>query len=212
MAVEVKICGLNSEASLAAALASGADLVGLVMFPPSPRNISPALARSLAASARGHAKIVALMVDPSDAEIAAAVGAVAPDLLQLHGGETPQRVAEIRRRWGLGVIKAVAVETRSDVEKARLYAGHADLILFDARAPADASRPGGNGAPFDWQALAGVGEQRFVLSGGLTPENVAAAIRMTGATMVDVSSGVERRPGEKDHDLVRRFIRAAKGV
>src|ERR1700730_14684752 len=108
MAVDVKICGLRSEASLTVALASGADLVGLVFFPPSPRNVSPALARSLAASARGHAKIVALMVDPSDAEIAAAVAAAAPDLLQLHGGETPQRVAEIRRRWGLGVIKAVA--------------------------------------------------------------------------------------------------------
>jgi phosphoribosylanthranilate isomerase len=212
MAVEVKICGLSSEASLAAALASGADLVGLVFFPPSPRNVSPALARSLAASARGHAKIVALMVDPSDAEIATAVASAAPDLIQLHGGETPQRVAEIRRRWGLPVIKAIAVATGSDVEKARLYAGHADLILFDARAPAEGSRPGGNGEPFDWSALAGVGKLRFMLSGGLTPENVAAAIRVTGATMVDVSSGVERCPGEKDHDLMRRFIRAAKGV
>jgi phosphoribosylanthranilate isomerase len=212
MAIEVKICGLSSEASLAAALASGADLVGLVFFPPSPRAVSPALARSLAASARGHAKIVALMVDPSDAEIATAVDSAAPDFIQLHGGETAQRVAEIRRRWRLPVIKAIAVETASDVAKARHYAGHADLILFDARAPAEGSRPGGNGAPFDWSALAGVGKLRFMLSGGLTPENVAAAIRATGATMVDVSSGVERRPGEKDHDLMRRFIRAAKGV
>jgi phosphoribosylanthranilate isomerase len=212
MAVEVKICGLSSEASLNAALAGGADMVGLVFFPASPRHVSAARARVLAAQARGRARIVALMVDPSDEEIAGAVAAVEPDLLQLHGRETPERVDEVRRRWGMRLIKAVPVAAPADVAAAHGYAGAADLILFDARAPAASTRPGGNGAPFDWRALAGIGRAPFALSGGLTPDNVAQAIRVTGAAIVDVSSGVERRPGEKDGDLIRRFIRAAKGV
>lgn len=212
MAVEVKICGLSSEASLDAALAGGADMVGLVFFPASPRHVSAARARPLAARARGRARIVALMVDPSDEEIAGAVAAVEPDLLQLHGRETPERVGEVRRRWGIRLIKAVPVAAPADVAAAHGYAGAADLILFDARAPAASTRPGGNGAPFEWRALAGIGKAPFVLSGGLTPDNVAEAIRVTGAAIVDVSSGVERRPGEKDGDLIRRFIRAAKGV
>ena len=212
MSVRVKICGLGTVASLDAALAGGADYVGLVFFPPSPRHVTPARAQALAAHARGHAKIVTLLVDASDAEIAAAVAAAEPDLLQLHGAEPPARVAEVRRRWGLPVIKAIPVASRADVAGARGFAGVADLVLFDARAPVDSSRPGGNGEPFDWQALAGVAPAPFVLSGGLTPDNVAAAIRITGATMVDVSSGVERRPGEKDCALIGQFIRAAKGV
>jgi phosphoribosylanthranilate isomerase len=212
MSVTVKICGLGKVASLDAALAGGADFVGLVFFPPSPRNVTPAQAQVLAARARGRAKVVALLVDPGDADVATAVAAATPDLLQLHGAETPERVAEIRRRWALPVIKAIPVQTRSDVARAQGYAGVADLLLFDARAPSDSTRPGGNGAPFDWQALAGMERAPFVLSGGLTPDNVAAAIRLTGARMVDVSSGVERRPGEKDCELIRRFIRAAKSV
>jgi phosphoribosylanthranilate isomerase len=151
------------------------------------------------------------MVDPSDAAVECAVAVAAPDLIQLHGAETPERVAEIRRRWG-PVIKAVAVATGDDVASALAYGEAADIILFDARAPADSSRPGGNGAAFDWRALIGTGAGPFALSGGLTPENVAEAIRVTGAAMVDVSSGVERRPGLKDHDLIRRFIHAAKSV
>ena len=210
---EVKICGLMADATLEAALRGGADYVGLVFFPPSPRNIDPANARSLAARARGRAKVVALMVDPDEAQITTAVIAAAPDLIQLHGAETRERVAAIRRRWGIPVIKAVPVESADDVRRALAYAGAADVILFDARAPADSTRPGGNGAPFDWSALATInGKIPYILSGGLTPANVAEAIRVTGATAVDVSSGVEVRPGEKDPDLIRSFIRAAKGV
>jgi phosphoribosylanthranilate isomerase len=211
MPVAVKICGLSSDAALAAALAGGADMVGLVFFPPSPRNVSAARAQVLAGAARGRARIVALMVDPSDEEIAAVVAAAEPDLLQLHGRETPKRVEEIRRLWGIGLIKAVPVAVAEDVGAAHAYAGAVDLILFDARAPTGSTRPGGNGEPFDWRALAGIATP-FVLSGGLTPDNVAEAIRVTGATIVDVSSGVECRPGEKDGDLIHRFIRAAKGV
>ena len=211
MTVKVKICGLTTEASLDVALASGADMVGIVFFPPSPRNVTASLAGRLATRARGRAKIVALMVDPSDAAVERTVAAAAPDLLQLHGAETPQRVAEIRRRWG-PVIKAVAVATSDDVASALAYGRAADIILFDARAPADSTRPGGNGAAFDWRTLMGASAPQFALSGGLTPDNVAEAIRVTGATMVDVSTGVERRPGVKDHDLIRRFIHAAKSV
>ena len=211
MTVKVKICGLTTEASLDVALASGADMVGIVFFPPSPRHATASLAGTLAARARGRAKIVALMVDPSDAAVELAVAAAAPDFIQLHGAETPRRVAEIRRRWG-PVIKAVAVETSDDVKGALAYGEAADIILFDARAPADSGRPGGNGAAFDWRTLIGSGAAPFALSGGLTPDNVAEAIRVTGAAIVDVSSGVERRPGEKDFGLIRRFIHAAKSV
>jgi phosphoribosylanthranilate isomerase len=213
MPTKVKICGLKTEAALEAALAGGADYVGLVFFPPSPRNVTLAVAKALAAEARGRARIVALMVDPDDALIAQVVASAAPDLIQLHGYETPTRVAEVRARWGISVMKAVPVETAEDAHAARQFSPAADLILFDARAPADSARPGGNGAPFDWRTLLGVTEGiPFVLSGGLTPDNVAEAIRLTGATIVDVSSGVESRPGEKDPELIRRFLRAAKGV
>ncbi len=210
---KVKICGLTTEAALEAALAGGADYVGLVFFPPSPRNLAPEAARGLAAKARGRARLVALMVDPDDALIEAVVAAADPDILQLHGEETPERVAEVRRRWGRPVMKAIKVETAADAEAALRYRSTADLVLFDARAPWESTRPGGNGAAFDWHALAGVKEQvAYMLSGGLTPDNVADAIRATGAGMVDVSSGVEARPGEKDPELIRRFLRAAKGV
>jgi phosphoribosylanthranilate isomerase len=212
MATKVKICGLRTEAALDAALAGGADYVGLVFFPPSPRNVTPEAAKPLAAKARGRAKVVALMVDPDDALVDAVVAAAAPDLLQLHGEETPERVAAIRARWGRPVMKALAVATAEDARAAARYQAVADLILFDARAPADSTRPGGNGAPFDWRALLGVSDgPPFVLSGGLTPDNVAEAVRLTGAAIVDVSSGVERRPGEKDPELIRRFLAAAKG-
>ena len=213
MATKVKICGLKTETALEAALDGGADYVGLVFFPPSPRYVSPARAAAIAAKARGRAKIVALLVDPDDALIADVMAAAAPDILQLHGQETRERVAEIRSRWGIPVMKAVAVETADDARAGLRFASAADLILFDARAPEESSRPGGNGAPFDWRLLADVtGLAPFVLSGGLTPDNVAEAIRITGATIVDVSSGVESRPGEKDPELIRRFLGAAKGA
>jgi phosphoribosylanthranilate isomerase len=213
MPTKVKICGLKTEAALDAALDGGADYVGFVFFPPSPRNVTPATARLLAAKARGRAKVVALMVDPDDGLIGKVAGSVVPDILQLHGQETPERVAAIRARWGIPVMKAVPVETADDARAALRYKAAANLILFDAQAPADSTRPGGNGAPFDWRALLGVTDEvAFVLSGGLTPDNVAEAIRVTGAKIVDVSSGVESGPGEKDPFLIRRFLRAAKGV
>ena len=212
MTTKVKICGLKTQVALDAALAGGADYVGLVFFPPSPRNVAPAAARALADKARGRAKIVALMVDPDDALIDTVMASAAPDLLQLHGEETPERAADIRSRWGRPVMKAIKVETGEDARAALRYRAAADLILFDARAPTDSTRPGGNGAPFDWRTLLGVKDQvPFMLSGGLTPDNVAEAIRATGAVIVDVSSGVESSPGEKDPELIRRFLRAAKG-
>src|SRR5688572_11723518 len=210
---KVKICGLSTEAALAAALDGGADYVGLVFFPPSPRNLTPDRARPLAAVARGRARIVALMVAPDDALIDRVVAAVDPDLLQLHGEESPERVAEVRRRWSRPVMKAVKVETARDAEVALHYQDVADLILFDARAPKGSPLPGGNGLPFDWRALAGVKDKvAYMLSGGLTPDNVAEAIRLTGAAIVDVSSGVEVHPGEKDPELIRSFLRAAKAT
>ena len=213
MAIKVKICGLKTDAALDAALAGGADFIGLVFFGPSPRNITPAAAAKLSARARGRAKVVALMVDPDDSLLDAVAAAVAPDLIQLHGEEPPERAAEIRRRWSTPVMKAIKVETAEDVRDAADYREAADLILFDARAPADSTRPGGNGAVFDWRALLGVKERMpFMLSGGLTPDNVAEAIRITGAAIVDVSSGVETSPGEKDPELIRRFLLEAKAA
>jgi phosphoribosylanthranilate isomerase len=213
MHTKVKICGLKTEAALEAALDGGADYVGFVFFPPSPRNVGLATAKLLAGKARSRAKVVALMVDPPDDLIGEVATVVAPDILQLHGKETPERVTAIRARWGIPVMKAVPVDTADDARAALPYRPTADLILFDARAPVDSTRPGGNGAPFDWRALIGVADDvAFVLSGGLTPDNVEEAIRITGAKIVDVSSGVEIRPGEKDPELIRRFLRAAKGV
>ena len=212
MTVQVKICGLKTEDAIEAALTNGADYVGLVFFPPSPRNITPAAAKVLAARARGRARIVALLVDPDDALIDAVIAAADPDILQLHGHEAPERVREIRRR-GKKVMKAIAVGSADDARSALTYADAADLILFDARAPQDATRPGGNGAPFNWRALLGI-EHRlpYMLSGGLTPDNVAEAIRITGAPLVDVSSGVESSPGVKDAQLIGRFLHAAKNA
>ena len=213
MTTEVKICGLRTQGALDAALASGADYVGFVFYERSPRNIAPADARLLAARARGKAKIVALLVDPDDSLLAEVIDTVAPDILQLHGSETPARVAEIAQLFGRPVMKAVPVGSAGDVQAALAYAGKADRILFDAKAPADdaAALPGGNGIAFDWQALAELeGRIDYMLAGGLNADNVAEAIRLTGAHAVDVSSGVESRPGEKDAELIRRFIHAAK--
>lgn len=211
MTTDVKICGLKTREALDAALAGGADYVGLVFFPPSPRYVDLATARQLAERARGRARIVALMVDPSDALIGDVVAQVSPDIIQLHGSETPDRVAAIRAATGLPVMKAIKVEGAGDAEHAMSYAGRADLVLFDAKAPTGAVLPGGNGVAFDWALLDGVKDRvTFMLSGGLTPENVAEAVRRTGARTVDVSSGVERSPGEKDPDLIRRFLIAAK--
>ncbi len=215
MAALVKICGLKTADALAAALAGGTDFVGFVFYPPSPRNVTPDEARPLADMARARAGIVALMVDPSDALIEAVVIAIAPDLLQLHGSETVERVAEVRQRFGVPVIKAIKVETVRDAERALDYAGVADRILFDAKAPKGmtGALPGGNGLTFDWRALEPVqGKLEFMLSGGLTVETVATAARLTKAWAVDVSSGVESKPGVKDLGLIAAFLAAAKAA
>ena len=210
MPARVKICGLKTADAMADALSARADLVGLVFFPPSPRNVTIAEAAPLADFARGFAAIVALTVDADDALIEAIMTEVNPDMLQLHGSETPERVRELRARWGKPVMKAIKVETREDAALSLAYNGIADLILFDAKAPKGAVLPGGNGAVFDWHVLDDVRTQvPFMLSGGLTPANVAEAIQATGATVVDVSSGVETAPGVKSPDLIRQFIRAA---
>jgi phosphoribosylanthranilate isomerase len=209
--VKVKICGVRTREIVDTAVDAGADYVGLVFFPNSPRYIAPDAARPLAETASGRIETVAVLVDPDDALIEDILATVRPGLLQLHGSETPDRVAAVKARSGLRVIKALGVATADDVAKAAAYRGIADMILFDAKAPAGSKHPGGHGLAFDWRALGGPSVERpFALSGGFDPDNVSEALAVTGASMVDVSSGVERAPGEKDPDLVRRFIQAAK--
>jgi phosphoribosylanthranilate isomerase len=211
VAVKVKICGVRTPAIIDTAVQEGADFVGLVFFPKSPRYVSPEDAGALAEAARGRIGTVAVLVDPDDALIDRVVAAVHPDLLQLHGSETPERVASIRVRTHLPVMKAIPVAEIGDAQEAGAYAGIADYILFDAKSAPEAVLPGGNGVPFNWKALTGLSPP-FALSGGLTPGNVGEAIRLTGASLVDVSSGVERAAGEKDESLVRNFIQAAKAT
>ena len=213
MTLLVKICGLRSPEALDAALAAGADMVGFVFFPPSPRHVGFEAARVLGARVQNRAQKVALSVDASDAELDQLVEALQPDLLQLHGRETPERVATLRSRFHLPVMKALPVETKSDLAPIRIYEKVADRILFDARAPREATRPGGLGKSFDWSLLEGLDLQvPFVLSGGLDAGNVASALRITGALSVDVSSGVERAPGDKDPDKIHAFVRAARAA
>jgi phosphoribosylanthranilate isomerase len=211
MTTEAKICGINTLQALTAALDGGADYVGFVFFAPSPRHLEIAAARSLAEQARGKAKVVALTVDAGDAALEEIAKEIAPDFLQLHGSETPERVAEVREKFGRRVIKAIPVRTSEDAAAAKTYAKAADLILFDAKAPVGATRPGGHGQAFDWAVLDAISrEMPFMLSGGLTPENVEAAIYATHPHSVDVSSGVETAPGVKDAELIRRFLQAVK--
>jgi phosphoribosylanthranilate isomerase len=211
MPLLVKICGLKTPDALDAALDAGADMVGFVFFPPSPRNLGLEAARVLGARVKGRAKKVALSVDATDAELAAAVEALKPDMLQLHGKETPERVVAVHSRFGLPVMKALPIEQKSDLSPIHLYAKVADWLLFDGRAPRDATRPGGLGKTFDWSLLENISPGvPFMLSGGLDAGNVAEALRITRAQAVDVSSGVEQAPGEKDPDKIRAFIRAAR--
>lgn len=204
MPVKVKICGLSTPETMDAAIAAGADFVGLVFFTKSPRNVSLDQAARLAARARGKAKIVALIVDADNQAILEIDTTVNPDYFQAHGNESPARIEAITALTGKPLIKAIKVQDTADVAKARDYPC---MILFDAKHP-DAPLPGGNGLPFDWKLLGK--QQDFMLSGGLNPANVAQAIAMTGATIVDVSSGVETAPGKKDVSLIRKFIEAAK--
>ncbi len=210
--MRVKICGLSTPATMDAALDAGADLVGLVFFPKSPRHVDIAAAAALADRARGRAEIVALVVDADDALLASIMQHVKPDVLQLHGRETPERAKEIRQRFGTRVWKVIGVETAADATRAHDYDEAADLILFDAKAPKGAAHPGGNGVTFNWRLLDGVKGMPYILSGGLTADNVAAAIAATGAVAVDVSSGVESAPGVKDPARIAAFIHAAKSA
>jgi phosphoribosylanthranilate isomerase len=211
MSLIVKICGLSTPEALDVALDEGADMVGFVFFPPSPRHLSYDAARPLGRRVRGRAQKGALTVDADDAVFEALVEALQPDLLQLHGKESPARVTALKKRFGLPVMKAIAVETKADLAAMVPYAGIADRLLFDARAPREATRPGGLGKTFDWHLLENIDPGvPFMLSGGLDANNVADALRITRAPGVDVSSGVERAPGEKDPDKIRAFIRAGR--
>lgn len=211
MPSQVKICGLSTPATLDAALDARAAMIGLVLVDGSPRHVPLDAAAGLAARVRGRAAIVALVVDADDDALARLIAALRPDWLQLHGRETPERTAGVRARFGLPVMKAVGVSGAGDLAAARAYAGAADRLLLDAKPPPGATRPGGNGRAFDWRLLAGLDlPAPFMLSGGLTPENVAEAIGIARPTAgVDVSSGVESAPGVKDASAIRAFIEAA---
>jgi len=213
MSLIVKICGLSTPEALDAALDAGADMVGFVFFPSSPRHLAFAAAHALAARVLERAQKVALTVDADDVVIDAVIEALQPDMLQLHGTESPDRVDAIRRRFGLPVMKAIAVETAADLSSIARYAEVADRLLFDARAPREATRPGGLGKPFDWRILEGLDPGvPFMLSGGLDAGNVGEALRITRASGVDVSSGVETAPGVKDPARIRAFIGAARNA
>jgi phosphoribosylanthranilate isomerase len=213
MSLIVKICGLSTPEALDVALMAGADMVGFVFFPPSPRNVSFDTARALRGRVNGRAKKVALSVDADDTLLDGIVKALAPDFLQLHGKESLARVAAIKARFNLPIIKALAIEAKSDFAQVKEYAAAGDWLLFDAKAPADATRPGGLGRSFDWTLIRGaVPGVPVMLSGGLDAENVEDALRTTGVPAVDVSSGVERAPGEKDADKIRAFVRAARNA
>jgi phosphoribosylanthranilate isomerase len=211
MSLIVKICGLSTRETLDVALDAAADMVGFVFFPPSPRHLSFEVARDLGQAVKGRAAKVALTVDADDATLAGIIEALQPDLLQLHGRETASRLRDIKRKFALPVMKAIAVETAADLAALRDYSEVADRILFDARAPREATRPGGLGAVFDWHVLENLDlKLPFMVSGGLHAGNVAEAVRVTRAGGVDVSSGVESTPGHKDPEMIRAFIRAAR--
>jgi len=207
---KVKICGLSTAETMRAALDAGADFVGLMFYPKSPRNVSLEMAAALSAQAKGRAKIVAVVVDADDALLKSIMNYAKPNYIQAHGSETPQRIEEIKNQTGARVIKVIKVKDAGDVALAKNYRDVADLIMFDPKAAEDAL-PGGNGLSFDWNLLKGKDGQ-FLLAGGLNPENVAEAIRQTRAPIVDVSSGVETTPGKKDISLIRKFIEAAKAA
>lgn len=211
MPLAVKICGLSTRETLEAALDAGADMVGFVFFPPSPRHLALETARELGRMVKQRAIKAALTVDADDAMLESIVAALQPDIMQLHGRESVARVAEIRRNFGREVMKALPVERAADLAILRQYVPVADRILFDARPPKGATRPGGLGAVFKWQLLEKLDlSLPFMVSGGLHAGNVTEAVRITRAGGVDVSSGVERAPGVKDIDMIRDFIRAAR--
>ena len=210
--MRVKICGLTEPAGLAAAEDAGAAYVGFVFFPPSPRSLEPDAAASLAVTVRPGIAKVGLFVNPDDAALETVLARVPLDMIQLHGTETPGRVAAVRRATGLPVMKAVGLSDPGDLSALIEHEGAADQILVDAKPPKGAARPGGNAVAFDWTLIAGRRWTRpWMLAGGLTPDNVAEAVRLTGARQIDVSSGVESAPGVKDPARIRAFIAAARG-
>lgn len=213
MNVRVKICGLSTPETVKAAVDAGADYLGFAFYAPSPRNITPERAAELAKLVPPEVLKVALTVDADDETLTAIVAALRPDILQLHGEETPERLREIKGRFGVTLMKAIAISGPEDLARMDVYRDSADLLLFDAKPPKSMPNalPGGNGLIFDWSLIAGQKpELPWMLSGGLTAENVGEAIAMTGAEAVDVSSGVEDTPGRKNPELIRKFIRAAK--
>lgn len=208
----IKICGISTASALDAAIGARADHAGFVFFPPSPRNVALESAAALGARATGRIGRVGLFVDADDATIADAIAAAGLDTLQLHGSETPDRAGQLRSQFGLPVWKALSIASAADVVRASSYAGAVDLVLFDAKTP-KGTLPGGMGVAFDWSLIANwKGPIGWGLAGGLTPDNVAEAARLTGAPLVDTSSGVESAPGVKDTDRIAAFVRAARAA
>ncbi len=213
MGVQAKICGISTPEAVRAALEGGAGWLGFMFFAKSPRNLAADAAARLAQPVRGQAKIVAVLVDPDDGEVDRVALALKPDLIQLHGAETPARARAIGVRAGAGIIKALPVSETSDLARAAQYETVVEHLMFEGKPAPDADRPGGAGQAFDWTLLAGRRFQRpWFLAGGLDPWNLAEAVALSGAPLVDVSSGVERGPGLKDPALIRAFLDAAKSV
>lgn len=213
MGLLVKICGINSVEAADAAVRAGADLAGLAFHPRSPRNLQPEQAATLATRMRGRLRLVVLLSDPGDEALTGAIAAVRPDFIQLHGAETPERVSSVRNQFGIPVIKVISVAEAADLDRAAAYDACADMFLFDAKAPSGADREGGHGNAFDWQMLRGRTFSRpWLLAGGLNPQNVASAIRISQARGVDVSSGVESSSGRKDVDLISQFVANARSA
>jgi phosphoribosylanthranilate isomerase len=213
MALDIKICGLKTEAALDAALAGGATCVGFIFFAKSPRYIDPAEAGRLRQLAVGRAKAVAVTVDASDWALDAIVEKMRPDMLQLHGSESPERVAEVKARYGIPAMKVFSVRSASDLNGISFYRGVADRFMFDAKPPAGSELPGGNGIPFDWTILGGLdSELDYLLSGGLNAGNVGEALRLANPPGIDISSGVESSPGVKQPALIEAFFRAVRAA
>ena len=213
MALDIKICGLKTDAAMAAALAGGASHVGFIFFAKSPRYVEPAEAGRLREAARGKATAVAVTVDASDAFLDEIVAQMQPDMLQLHGAETPERVAEVKARYGLPVMKALPLSEAADLERIKPFIGISDRFLFDAKPPKGSELPGGNGVAFDWRILVGLdGGVDYMLSGGLNAANIGDALRLADPPGIDISSGVESAPGIKDPALIEQFFRAVKAA
>lgn len=213
MKFDVKICGLKTPEAVHAALDNGATHIGFIFFAKSPRHIDPQTAADMRMLAQGRAKTVAVTVDASETYLDEIVAVMQPDILQLHGSETPEQVAVIKARYGLPVIKAFAIRDSADLDAIKPYKAIADRFLFDAKPPEGAELPGGNGISFDWEILAALdGDVDYMLSGGLNADNIMEALRKTHASAIDISSGVERAPGEKDVRLIENFFKAIRAA